>query len=225
MNKDYSSLRYERKYVVPIKYDFMLPKFLVTSKMRFAPQYQDRIVNSIYLDTYNLQFFHENVNGLSKRKKFRVRWYGDPNNIKNPVLEVKIKNANLGKKIIYPIKFNQGSDVLNNINEIINVLVKIRTSESFSEILKYLKPNLFVSYTRKYYISKVLDCRLTIDKNIGYKSINFQTNSMRKLYSRNNTIMELKYPSNLNLRELSLLSNFPFRITSNSKYVEGLNSL
>ena len=224
MNKDYSSLRYERKYVVPMKYDFMLPKFLVTSKMRLAPQYEDRIVNSIYLDTYNLQFFHENINGLSKRKKFRVRWYGDPNCINNPVLEVKIKNGNLGKKIIYPIEFHQSSDVLSDINEIVDLLVKFRTSESFSEILKYLKPNLFVSYTRKYFISKVLDCRLTIDKNIEYKSINFQTNSMQKLYSKNNTIMELKYPSNLNLRQLGLFSNFPFRITSNSKYVQGLNS-
>ena len=45
-------------------------------------------------------------------------------------------------------------------------LKQINSSKKLSETLKYLKPNLFVSYTRTYYKSKVLECRLTIDREI-----------------------------------------------------------
>tara|TARA_Y100000589_G_C27147877_1_gene627645 strand:- start:125 stop:805 length:681 start_codon:yes stop_codon:yes gene_type:complete len=220
MNKN--SVRYEKKYIVPFKNKSLIYKFLISSKMRFTPQYEERVVNSIYLDTSKLQFFYENIYGLSRRRKFRIRWYGNPDYITNPVLEVKLKNGNLGRKIILPIYFYQNSNFIFDIKQITKSLKKINASKNLSETLKYLKPNLFVSYTRTYFKSKELECRLTIDREIKYRSINIQTNSMQNLHNNKNLIMELKYPFNIDSKKLSSLFNFPIRITKNSKYIEGI---
>ena len=222
MKKSSDSLRYERKYIIPFSYKSIIPEFLITSKLRFTPQYQDRIVNSIYFDTANLQFFYDNINGFNKRRKFRIRWYGDPNFIKKPVLEVKIKNVNLGKKLIFPVEYNQKSNFQFDIPNINEIIEKLKIPQNLSETLKYLNPILFVSYNRKYFKSKLLECRLTVDSEIEYKSINIRTHSFQKLHNNKNLIMELKYPSNLDLRKLSLLLNFPIRITKSSKYIEGI---
>jgi len=46
----------------------------------FKKLYNNRKVNSIYYDTYDLSCLWDNINGFSNRDKYRVRWYNDIKN-------------------------------------------------------------------------------------------------------------------------------------------------
>ncbi len=46
----------------------------------FKKLYTNRRVNSIYYDTFDLNCLWDNINGLSNRDKYRVRWYNTINN-------------------------------------------------------------------------------------------------------------------------------------------------
>ena len=94
------SLRYERKYVIKQNEKFRILHLIKNSNLLLKSVFYPRIVNSIYFDTESLELYKQNINGLSKRKKYRIRWYSDKD-FSN--LEIKIKNGYLGYKEIYPL--------------------------------------------------------------------------------------------------------------------------
>ena len=218
------SYRYERKFIIPYNNKFSINHLIKTSNLRFLEQYNSRKVNSIYLDTPNLRFYQDNINGLSKRLKFRIRWYGEEEIINEPFLEIKSKNNDLGEKKIISIKKFVFNESATSLKEIKNSLLEISKSKLFNYELSQLVPTLFISYSRKYFISRMINCRLTIDDNVLYQRLSnisqaFKTNFIFD----NNMILELKYPSKLEFNRFSQYLNLPFRMTKNSKYVAGLN--
>ena len=66
-------------------------------KNKISRPYKDRIVNSIYYDDEEFETAQDNLSGISDRRKYRLRWYG--NEFKNYIYEIKVKKNNLGKKI------------------------------------------------------------------------------------------------------------------------------
>ena len=63
------------------------------SSLLLSKTYPDRWVNNIYFDNINLDLFSQSIEGISKRTKVRLRWYGDFHNLENPVLELKCKSG------------------------------------------------------------------------------------------------------------------------------------
>jgi len=61
--------------------------------------YKDRFISSIYFDTNDLKFANYNIEGISNRYKFRIRWY---NKDKNFNYEIKRKFNKLSEKTVYP---------------------------------------------------------------------------------------------------------------------------
>ena len=53
------------------------------------PSFPDRKVFSIYFDSVNLDLFRISEEGLTPRRKIRLRWYDKPKNIVNSTLEIK----------------------------------------------------------------------------------------------------------------------------------------
>lgn len=96
------NIRYERKYFLESEKYYLFKKFLINNG--YTKNYDSRIVNSIYYDTDKFKYFKTNIEGLSRRLKVRTRWYND--NTKNKIIEFKIKNGFLGKKI-YSDFFNE----------------------------------------------------------------------------------------------------------------------
>ena len=67
------NLRIEKKFVFgKYKEDFIEKILLING---FTKLFLPRKINSIYLDTQNFDFAKDNINGISKRKKIRFRWY------------------------------------------------------------------------------------------------------------------------------------------------------
>ncbi len=63
------------------------------SSLLLSKSYPDRWVNNIYFDNINLDLFNQSIEGISKRSKVRLRWYGDFHSLKDPVLEIKSKSG------------------------------------------------------------------------------------------------------------------------------------
>ena len=73
--------QYERKFVIDYLTFEQVEDFISSNSFLFSEIYNQRQVN--------------NIEGLSERKKFRLRWYGDIyGEVKSPILEEKIKKGN-----------------------------------------------------------------------------------------------------------------------------------
>ena len=216
--------RYEKKFIINLNNFFLINKYIKENSLMFSKEFKSRIIQTIYFDNNNLKLCKQNLDGLNKRKKIRIRWYQDNSNLIQPFLELKIKNGNLGRKLRYKL-----NPIFKNYNsiELKDILKSLSESEfdrSIKENIFTYKPNLIVEYKRKYLSSRIIDCRLTIDQNIKFKKIyaNFISCNSR---SYNKVILELKYAANLDKKFLSGILDLPFRITKHSKYVEGIRML
>tara|TARA_B100000768_G_C11265603_1_gene370921 strand:+ start:805 stop:1476 length:672 start_codon:yes stop_codon:yes gene_type:complete len=207
------NLRYEKKWISNnLSYENIYCK-LLRLNFFFNEQYQKRIVNSVYYDDSSCTGILDNVEGELRRKKYRLRWYGNSKKEKQFYFEVKYKNGFISSKKRQKIILNHKIDVTNPEN-----FQKIR--EKFNINLKnknLLKPKIFINYKRTYLTSSNRLIRSTIDQNISYKKFSTPNSSpFKKLRS---FIIEFKYGISLDSYFRSNLTNFPFRYSKSSKYV------
>jgi|OM-RGC.v1.013717242 hypothetical protein len=212
-------MRYEIKIPIQKNLDYEFHNFISYDK-NIKKAFVDRVINSIYFDTENLSSARNNLSGVSRRSKYRVRWYNK--NLQNLNYEIKSKSNNLGKKII--LKTNQDFKNLDNFYSIKNKFLNKEENNFFlGKIYDYdLKPVVKVSYIRSYYIynNKVM---ITYDKNLNYELINkFQLK--KNLFKDSMNVIEVKFnKEDYKLgSNLILSSNFyPKRF---SKYLRSLYS-
>lgn len=178
----------------------------------FTKEFPDRQVNSIYFDDPSFSNAHANIAGISSRSKYRIRWYGqDVNLIKQPVLEQKVKENQLGYK-----EYHQ----LPNFN-LINDLQVISQDDRLLNL--DLLPVVSVHYKRSYLRSFHKKIRATIDREIKYRLIGDYTLSKQKM-SDNVVVLEIKYDvKHADLAD-QVLNSLPFRITKNSKYLSAIEA-
>ena len=186
----------------------------------FRQTFQRRFVNNIYFDSYNYKNYFENVDGDFNRLKIRIRWYGSLfGHIKKPILELKIKNSHLGEKKSFQLpvfEINQGF----NISKLFELVNNSNLQDNIKHLLFSSKPTLLNRYSRNYYVSANGDFRITIDKNLEYYKIGENNNNFINKNTEENIILELKYDESL---DGSIISNsFPYRVSKNSKYVNGI---
>ena len=78
--------RFERKWILKDGDHLKLINSLLRSNFFFRSQYSKRKVNSIYFDNSKLKSIRENLDGVSNKKKTRLRWYGNHKYLTNPIL-------------------------------------------------------------------------------------------------------------------------------------------
>ena len=207
--------RFERKWLFRSNNYLAMINSLLRSKLFFRTQYPLRKVNSIYFDTQDYVSIRQNLDGVSNKKKIRIRWYGNKNIINKPIIEIKSKKGFETKKESISIKELNNLNLLNldnlkTIQEILNFKLKQK---------KVIYPVLTTHYEREYFISLNGKIRATIDYNL--KSIFLNNLSQIDIVKnfKNICILEFKYPTSLdkyvrkNLRDVSL------RLSKNSKFV------
>tara|TARA_B100001059_G_scaffold233661_1_gene274209 strand:+ start:434 stop:1123 length:690 start_codon:yes stop_codon:yes gene_type:complete len=217
-----SSYRYERKFLInDLTVDEITSLVNINSSM-FNFSFNKRIINNIYFDNFNFNNYHENVEGSTDRIKIRIRWYGDLfSHIKKPKLEIKIKKGFLGTKKTTKLKsFNLNGDLSNIFKPLKDNFIYSRYN------LNTVSPVLLNSYTRCYYISNNKSYRITIDNKQSYYKIFKNNNSfLHKVYDDNSTILEIKYNDLYDDNVNAITNSFPFRMTKNSKYVNGIEAI
>ena len=163
--------------------------------------YQPRKIQSLYFENPNYDMYTDSLEGLTPRKKIRVRNYPTTQDA-NLYLEIKISSVEgrfKTRKIVDKEKFNY-----------------IKTKGILDSQYGLCKPCLYVAYDREYF--KLDDVRISIDNNIRYK-----------LYPENiyqidqSSIVEIKTSIRKNLDKL--IEEFPFQKKRFSKYCNAVEKV
>ena len=193
------SFRIEKKLFIKKEQLIEFKKFLF--KKNINQIYKPRVVESIYFDNCDKKIYFDSLEGLSPRKKIRIRYYPEKK-IKEYFLEYKISSVEG--------RFKKNNKIsLDHFNYLLNFGI-------FDNSYGICKPNLVVSYTREYLEKD--DVRITYDTNINYNL--FKKNIKKKDH---NIIVELKTSINKDLNHL--IKEFPFQEIRFSKYCNGIEIL
>ena len=221
-----NNFRYERKYIVPKSMPLNELVTVVKSNSAFFREvFYERQVNNIYFDTNGYKFYFDNVDGVADRQKARIRWYGDTlGAIKKPKLEIKIKNGLVGDKWT----FNLNPFTLNRSitgRDLQNLFANSNLPRPIYEMVRNLNPTLVNSYTRRYFVSADDRFRITLDYDVLYRNIKTRMNNFNKTpQSDLFNVVELKYGLEDDRLANRISTEFPFRLSKNSKYVNGVNN-
>ena len=217
-----SDFRYEIKYVLN---ESQLSHILNLIRHHgFKKHHPKRTVNSLYFEDYNFSSVKDNLSGISKRKKLRLRWYDD--NTNPPFLEIKKRSGRIGNKVKISTPFKNGDEVEKmNSREISSVLNSKNNVDNEFILYPNLEPLLLVNYKRDYFISKE-GIRLTIDKRIRFSSVNkFNSLSSQKKINYNKSIVEIKFPIELKNSLDSMFRRTELIPSRHSKYLVGISKL
>ena len=207
--------RFERKWLFKNNDYLTLINSLTRSKLFFRNQYPLRNVNSIYFDTHDYISIRQNLDGVSNKKKIRIRWYGEKDVLTKPIIEIKSKKGFETKKESIPIK------ELDNLK-----LISIKNLKTIQDKLnlklkqkKIIYPVLTTHYEREYFISSNGKIRATVDYNL--KSIFLNNLSQIDIIKnfKNICILELKYSTGLDKYVRENLKDISLRLSKNSKFV------
>lgn len=220
------NLRCERKFLISDLSIQDIEEIILLHPAVFNPVYYERFVNNIYFDNVEFRSYHENISGITPRKKVRVRWYGDlMGQIKEPVLEIKRKSGIVGNKKLYSLPgfsledFFSGSETWGSTDKSI-------FGESLQKELALLEPALINRYKRKYFLSADGCYRITLDSNLNFFPVR---PFLPKLFANESfepyCVLELKYDHAKDDEASQITNHFPFRLTKSSKYVSGVHKL
>ena len=205
--------RIEKKFIINSLYDDNIVN-LIQNKIGLKEIFNERQINNIYFDDFNLSRFYANIDGDFLKEKWRLRWYGETfGENKTVTLEQKSRVGNVQfKKTETELKIH----IFNNMN----------TNVFYKKVPNKIK-NLFIinfnKYNRRYFANKDKSIRITIDKNVSYSNIFKEKNfKLNKIYRDRRMILEIK--SIINNEDLlqNICQNLPLRVSRNSKYINGI---
>ena len=179
------------------------------------------LIRSLYFDDINDTSYKQVLDGLSKREKYRIRYYNyDSSFIR---FENKIKRNNMNKKDTAKINKEDVINMINNQdfnseNELLKIFkTKIKT--------RLYKPKVIIDYERDAYIYKAGNVRVTFDYNLtcSYEIDKFFEKDINTipLLEKNMIILEVKYDEFLPTFIRQLLNINNVELTSFSKYANG----
>ena len=191
--------------------------------LSFGNNYPDRVVNSIYLDTFDNRSFEDNISGVSKRSKVRIRWYDNLGDNQDMRFEVKNRSNSFGWKILEKASSTGLSDISSRIA--INKLISGLRGQLSPTAQRYLdvfcNPTLHVEYKRQYFESQCGSIRLTVDRSQKFRSLEAGYYPIPSKLA-NQIVIEIKVEKEVdNVWLAEILTDFPFRRSRNSKYVNG----
>ena len=201
-------MRYEIKYALSVVDLGIIKQAIINHPFSFTTAFANRIVNNIYFDTPELNWFYQNLNGDPNRTKLRYRWYDEEKNIGSGKFEIKLKRNLLGDKKYINQSFSSYEDLERYMPD--------------QEIFPFLiKPTLKNKYSRSYWISADTKFRITLDTNLTFEHTEHST----LLHTEEKIILEIKFAKEDYVFFDELNKFLPFRQTKFSKYATGISKL
>ena len=200
--------RVEKKFIIENSFDSKKILFYLSKNFVIKKKFENREINSIYLDTTNYDYMSDNLDGIKNRIKSRLRFYSGSNN--QFVYEEKIKKNEIGfkKKLYFDIGETEKLDW-----DI--CLAKFKESHLFLTTKFYLRESLFVKYNREYMID-LFGNSITMDTNIKFYDVKYFNKPI--IYEK--SVIEYKIEEE-NFKK-KLFYNFKLRNSRHSKYVVGM---
>lgn len=132
------------------------------------------LIRSLYFDTPTDKALREKIDGVSRREKFRIRYYND--NLSVIYLEKKSKLAGLGQKQKAPLTTEEAQAIVDGQLEWMTDSRYPLIQELYHKIkTQGLSPKTIVDYMREPFIYVPGNVRITLDYNIrtGLNCIDF----------------------------------------------------
>ena len=156
--------------------------------------YGKYFIRSLYFDNLADKALMEKINGMSRREKFRIRYYNGDTSVIH--LEKKSKIDHLGNKQSAPLTVQQAQSIvdgetewmLNSEYQLIQELYSKMNSEGIS-------PKTIVDYTREPFIYPAGNVRVTLDYNIrsGMRCTDFLKTDCVTVPVSDSIILEVKW--------------------------------
>lgn len=218
-----NNYRYESKFVFRLIDENSCFKRFIDAGLPLEKHYPERVINNIYFDDNNFTLYSDNLSGKSKRKKLRFRWYGNEKIHNKGNLELKLKDNNLGSKIIdHNISVNKIFE--SRISEVKKQILEHVDNKYLWYILKqYLNPTIFNSYRRSYYkIDR--NIRVTFDRLICTKFLKGSKNILESLQTRDPSILIIEIKCDVGSEKVlrEYIGRLGMTRTRYSKYASGL---
>jgi hypothetical protein len=216
--------RYELKYVYPQEDYWGIVDSVLLHPYMFKEVFSSRKVCNIYLDTFELRNYHDNLIGIKNRQKNRIRWYND--DLSKPILEYKNKIEKLGWKDSYkmPALVLDGFSWNDYLTKIDAFHVN---SDAYIKIMRDMKsqePILNNTYSRRYFMSFDGLFRITVDHDMQYRRVD--KHGLGQGFNKDRrVIVEVKFSKKDFMKVKYITGYFNNSISSNSKYVSGVNSI
>lgn len=185
----------------------------------FRPHYPHRTVQSVYLDTASAKAMEENLAGVSRREKFRFRWYGPALSEVAGVLERKIRDNRLGWKETLHV---DGAVRVEGASRVgfMRALAQAATP-AWRERLGGLEPVQWVVYERDYLATADGAIRMTIDRDLRFYDQRFGPALSRRSLTPAPQMMVIECKAAASREEQlhDLLGGFPLVVDKCSKFV------
>lgn len=151
-------------------------------------------IRSLYFDTLGDKALMEKINGMSRREKFRIRYYNGDTTVIH--LEKKSKIDNLGNKQNAPLTAEQAQSIVDGDIEwmIHSEFPLIR--ELYSKMqTQDIAPKTIVDYTREPFIYPAGNVRVTLDYHIrsGLRCTDFLNLDCVTVPISDSIILEVKW--------------------------------
>lgn len=215
--------RYEIKFILEPFHLHELERWL--NRRPFIRQaYSARQVNSIYFDTADFRAATDNLKGIANRKKYRLRWYDNPNQTGQiTTLEVKVKTGRLGTKHSAPLNKPLENVLSMPPQEIEQEFHRNPAVRSLIPREANLLPILYIGYERSYFEAPS-NIRITIDRQLNFRDIfHKHENSNANHADYNKAILEIKFPVAAKDDAAEFMSSLMFYPVRSSKYLLGLS--
>ena len=226
--------RFEFKYILKKK----ISESIKSEVKQFMQQdnftkYKDYyLVRSLYFDNYFFSHFHDKIDGVKNRHKFRIRTYtGEKNKLIPIYLEMKGRDNQRTFKNRTKIKFEDVNTFCKNKN-LFNLKKKYSENKLIDQFIfdsyrKKILPKVVVDYNRQALLSKNgLYFRLTFDSDIKSCSSQnlFEKEHEWKLCIPGNDILEVKFDLNIPPWFHRIIQNYQLKRISVSKFVLGMET-
>ena len=212
-------MRYELKFIFDNNQLNNFQDWLLQNSS-FKKKYENRTVNSVYFDDLYNTSANDNLSGISKREKYRLRWYNN-NFVNNLKFEVKKRINRLNFKEFF--NFSDSETAKSSSLKYFASLCKNKLNNNNLRYTFDLYPKIQVQYLREYFEDKN-SLRITIDKNIKFwrlieKDNIFNGQSLNYKFN----IVEIKFEPEMYSYVCNILRKSNFIPKRHSKYLIGLS--
>ena len=191
------TLRHELKHQINLREDLVLSQRLrkLFPRDQYAGEEGSYRVTSLYFDTPYDDALREKVDGVNRREKFRLRYYGKDTSFLR--LEKKFKQNGLCGKRSVRLTTEQAGRLLAGEYAFLLESGEPLMVELYSKLQgKLLRPKTIVCYDREAFTYGPGNVRVTLDRNIrsGLEQLDFLNPEL--LYLRTleeTTVLEVKY--------------------------------
>ena len=186
-------------------------------------------IHSLYFDDMNNTCAKENDAGISKRFKYRIRYYGSQNNVLRLERKEKLygrchkETCHLSREQYFKIVSGCAAEVLWETD------IPLLKQFCVHCMIREFRPKVIIDYQRNAYVDPITNVRITLDKNISVSDdiSNFLTGVYRRipLQDTYTHILEVKYDAILPSYVKRLTENRGLVQTAFSKYYLGRKKL